>query len=235
MQERVRPTKVWMAAEEEDMANKMNVLTIEGQQFVVVSDGEACTEAYRNATQRIVHILKEPTDPSGLGKQLLDNIRADGTVKERLWKVTARRSYALQHNLPPWPSLDPTEFGEALRASAIVNLNDTFPCGQLSRSRSRYPELLRMAKQRWEHRKAELDGLGPSIVVCGGTYDITVRLLAESGETVSDEGDLFFRRGVPFVRAAHPSFSHKKHSVEYEDFQKVCRMALERHGILGRP
>lgn len=193
-----------------------------GQRLQLVQDGPICCEEYRASKVRVVHILKEATKSEGLGPALLSHIRPDGTVKWRLWKVTARRSYALQNGLPDWSSLCDTAMGAAFRASAIINLNDTIPLGEESRFATNTDAFVAIAKQRWPNRKQQLEALKPSIIVCGGTYDLICRLLAQDEpRCVQHEGFLFWK-GIPFIRAFHPSFRGKRHVVEYAAFRDLC-------------
>ncbi len=122
---------------------------IDGKQMLIVPDGLICRKSYERTGVRVVHILKEVTKPVGLGEMLLEHIRDDGSVEWRLWKVTARRSYALQNDLPQWCSLSTSTFGTALKSSAIINLNDTIPPGRDSRYRTNSDEFLQTAKERW--------------------------------------------------------------------------------------
>ena len=201
-------------------------IAIDGREFLVVPDGPVCNDDYRAAGVRVVHILKEATKSLGLGPALLEYVRSNGTVKWRLWKVTARRSYALQNGLPEWPALPEEAFGAALRASAILNLNDTIPPGEEKRFRSEDDEVLKMAKARWPARRQVLEALEPSVVVCGGTFGLMRSLLAESGETCRECDGYFVWKGIPFVYAYHPSFNSKSHSVEYEEFRERCRRII---------
>jgi hypothetical protein len=203
-----------------------STVTIDGQECVIVPDGPLDQDAYDKAPVKVVHILKEATKSDGLAGKLLENIRKDGTVKWRIWKVTARRSYALQNGLRPWDSLSPEAFGQAFRASAVLNLNDTIPCGKEDRFTSDTEGVARFAGLRWPDTREKITQLRPSVVVCGGTYELATRLFRDRGEAVQDQGDFFVWEGIPFIKAFHPSFWGRRHSDEYEEFRQRSLKAM---------
>lgn len=207
------------------MANSDEKVVIDGRELRIVPDGVVSRDAYEQADIRVLHLLKEATRGGRLGESLMGTVRSDGTVKWRLWKVTARRSCALQKHLPLWSELLAREYGAALKASAVVNLNDTIPFDEECRFTTNADDLMRIAGKRWPDRRAKIEQLRPSVIVCGGTYGFARALLDECSEKHEDMGGFFLWRGIPFVKAYHPSFRGKKHSVEYEEFRQRCLQA----------
>ncbi|MDP6849224.1 MAG: hypothetical protein QGI24_10605 [Kiritimatiellia bacterium] len=203
------------------MAAQRDKITINGKQLLLVPDGEVDKGEYASAKIRVVHVLKEATKCSGLGQALQETIRPSGTVKWRLWKVTARRSYAIQNRLPEWDELKmkTKEYGQAFKASAILNLNDTIPPGGKPRYTSKDKEVLALARLRWLNRKKRLMALSPSVVVCGGSYQLIRTLLSECDEKCEEKEKFFLWKGIPFIHAMHPSFRGKYHSEEYAEFR----------------
>ena len=197
---------------------------INGKRYHIIPDGAICKESYEKAPFRVVHVLKEATNPEGLAEMLLQNIRGNGTVKWRLWKVTARRSYCLQHRLPEWSTLDDHGFGQAFRSSAVINLNDTYPVGKKGRSATCDKDMMQMARLRWEYRRKLLEQLNPSVVVCGGAFRRVRELLAECGNCThhDDKKPFFLWNDIPFIYAYHPAFRKKAHACEYEEFRQRC-------------
>jgi len=215
------------------MGSKKGITLADGRRGEVIPDGAVCCKAYRAASIRVVHLLKEATHGGALGPDLLNTIYDNGTVKWRLWKVTARRSYALQNQLPNWSDLPANAFGDALRISAVLNLNDTIPYGVEGRYSSNDREVLAHALPRWEKRRAAILKLEPSVVVCGGTYRLTRRLLEEHGEQWEDRGETMLWQGIPLLGAYHPSFPGKKHEDEYEEFRQRCLGAKDIMNAIG--
>ena len=209
------------------MGNKKQITLADGERGEVIPDGAVCRKAYFNASIRVVHLLKEATHGGALGPNLLNTIYDNGTVKWRLWKVTARRSYALQNQLPDWSDLPADAFGHALRISAVLNLNDTIPYGVEGRYSSNDKEVLAHALTRWDKRRAAILELKPSVVVCAGTYRLTRQLLEEYGERWEDKGEAMLWEGIPLLKAHHPSFRRKRHEEEYEEFRQRCRGAKD--------
>lgn len=211
--------------------------------MIVIPDGEVDQARYwhNQAGRRVLHLLKEPTKPkrrapSEVPMGLPEIIRTcacqdDGTVKGRLWKVSARRSYAVKHGLPPWEQIKGKEqsFADAFLSSSVVNMNDTIP-PRTKRSRSSNRELLRAAKDRWDDRREKIISLKPDVVICGGTYWLLKRLLDEDNEPYETPDKAGARhivwQGIPFVYAYHPAFSNKKHPQEYGEFRSRCMAAL---------
>ena len=207
------------------MSRQRQTISFKGEPLTVIRDGRI-TEDYDTAVVRVVHVLREPTESTGLGSKLLAAVRDDGTMRGRIWSVTARRSYCLQHGAPLWGSLDKHRLGDAFRASAVINMNDTIPEGGGSRTTTNLKQLKEIALERWQNRKAKLLELSPSVVVCGGTYPLVRQLLGNDVARPDQMDDLFLWQGIPFVYAWHPSFRGRKHADEYGAFRKRCRRAL---------
>jgi len=208
--------------------------TIDGIQCKVIPDGAVNREAFERTAlkMKIVHLLKEATLDAGLGELLADSIREDGTIKWRIWKVTARRSHCLLYGFPTWESLDAKHFGEAFKQSAVVNLNDTLPVNNNSRFSTKHKEWIRFVSERWEQgrRKLILD-LNPDVIICGGTFETFMDLLGQTGSDLKlyDEFAIWnpgsHQNPVTVIKAKHPSF-RGKHSIEYEEFRLRCQKAL---------
>jgi hypothetical protein len=205
----------------------MATIRWQGNDLTIVPDGAVLKSAYDKTRVRVLHILREPTLSDGLGQELLGVIRPDGTVKWRIWKVTARRSYAIQQGLPKWRSLDGQRFGDALRTSAVVNLNDTISRAQEGRWTTNMQELCAFAQYRWPNRLKKIKSLRPDLIVCGGTWDLTKDLLQGSGEKVHEHEGYFIWNGTPCVYAYHPSFRGRSHEAEYNEFHKRCSAAMK--------
>jgi len=202
------------------------LIEIDGQKLRVVPDGAVNPSLYSSARVRVVHVLKEATTSAGLGEALAGCVREDGTVKWRLWKVTATRSYALQHGLPPWEDISARMLGGSLLASGVVNLNDTIPVGEEGRFTTEWERFSRLAKVRWAKRREKFLDLKPTVIVCGGTYGLMTRLLTECSEQIEPSDGFFLWQGVPCVQALHPSFRARKHRDEYEEFRQRCGRAM---------
>ena len=78
------------------------IRTIRGERYFRFSDGVLDNRAWRKASCRVLHLLKETTHPEGrIGKRLAKKISTEGRVPTRhptksqavhVWKVTALRS-----------------------------------------------------------------------------------------------------------------------------------------------
>lgn len=199
------------------------------QQLISVPDGTILERAYLSAGLRILHWMKEPTKSLGIGPNTLDDADLNtGYVKWRIWRVVARRTQALLLGLPAWENLVPRQFAQHLAAAAVLNMNDTIPSGVENRFTTNNRACLEMARSRWHVRRQKLLDLKPNIVICGGTFDMTKRLLHQTDEAYEDRGDSLVWQGIPFVRAYHPSFRCCKHVDEYEMFRRRCQLALDR-------
>lgn len=212
--------------------------------MIVIPDGEVEQDRYwdNKAGRRVLHLLKEPTKrilrpgselPLGLPEVIRDcACQDDGTVKGRLWKVSARRSYAVKSGLPPWEETEQEEhsFADAFLSSAVINLNDTIPLGTKKRPRSNNRELLKAAGPRWDDRREKIISLEPDVVICGGTYWVLKQLLASNNEPYEPPPKAGARhivwQGIPFVYAYHPAFFNKKHPQEYGEFRSRCMAIL---------
>ena len=202
-------------------------ITINGTKCQIIPDGWIKKNDYESSPTKIVHLLKEATHGEGLGPELLENIRGNGTVKYQLWKVTARRSYCFFHDFPEWSDLHSTEFGEAFRQSAVVNLNDTLPIGTNARYATDYNQWIKFVFKRWSNgRRDLLLELAPDVIICGGTFETLIDLLKKANEPLvhSEQNEHAFwtpknrDKSILILKAKHPSF-RGKHSVEYEEFR----------------
>lgn len=202
----------------------------ESAELQIVPDG-VITPDFRKL--RVVHILKEPTNncwEDGLAGAARASLQ-DGCVSAGLFRVTAYRSCAARsilegrNGVPKWDQLiaDSGRWADALRASAILNLNDTIPAGVKNRSTSTDPALLQSARPRWPHFVKRLMALQPRLVICGGTTHVLKMLLAENRIAVTPGGDgVFVWNDVPFVTAYHPS--HRRSRRREYDEQFAPRM-----------
>lgn len=91
-----------------------------------VDDGPIDANAYRKASIRVLHLLKQPTEytPSlpALFREKMEEDDASTLIKR-----VAERSYCIQNNGVDWQALDSlskTELGNALFQSAVVNLQN---------------------------------------------------------------------------------------------------------------
>ena len=213
-------------------SNKRRIVSWRGRKLSLVPDGPIDPEAFDRAEIRVLHVLKEPTMDDSVIRCVRTSILANGTImaKPCLWKVTARRSYALQQGLPGWTEVKEREnlYGPALASSAVVNLNDSIPpgtgLGTRKRTRTALRTLADVARWRWPNRKAMIESLSPTVGICGGR-DAHVVLRMLLGELAEDHEGFFVWNGIPFINCYHPGFRAKKHEEEYAMFRNRCRAA----------
>jgi len=213
-------------------SNERRTVSWRGEKLSLVPDGPINREAFDRAEIRVLHVLKEPTIDDSVIRCVRDSICPNGTVKgsPSLWKVTARRSYALQHGLPGWTEVKEREnlYGPALASCAVVNVNDSIPPGTGVGTRKRSSTAARtlpdVARWRWPSRKAMIESLSPTVGICGGR-DAHVVLRRLLGDLAEDHDAFFVWNGVAFINCYHPGFRAKKHEEEYAMFRNRCRAA----------
>ena len=173
----------------------------------VVVDGPIDPGKYMEASLRVLHLLKQPTEYN----QSLPRLFLD-LIAEQQWSTlmvrVAQRTYSLQHKGASWyetPDKDKPALAEALKASAVVNLDN-------SRFKKNTPpeELAQMAKDNLPRWRGVILECRPNVVVCGGTFDVVWKALGESKiwDTFSTGMQYFPDPGNPavlYIQMPHPS------------------------------
>ena len=196
-------------------------------------DGAIEPELYKDekTKYKIVHLLKEPKGKTK-HNSIVEAIRrndindADGTVKGKQHKVTARRSYCILNKFPSWLDICKKEnmFADALKRSAIVNLSPE--PGDKSTSGKRLERLAKEGKPWWYDQKLK-EELKPTIVICGGTFKAAIRQIAGASDKLQHAStgmDYFMDEelGAVFLDCWHPAF-RSRHPVEYCYFRESCK------------
>lgn len=140
-----------------------------------VKDGPNNEERYREASLKIIHLLKQPTRDSGSLPELVRGIVRDNKLGRKFMYRVAQRSFGLLNNFAPWKkACDQSDeaLGKALLQSGIVNIvNDQ--CAS-STPKSSLFELAEKYKERWYR---QIRNWQPELVVCGGTFDAIIQVL----------------------------------------------------------
>lgn len=193
----------------------------------LLSDGAIDSKRYEQASPRVVHLLKQgvrrqrPTYASSLGTMIRDEFDADPDSMVKIWKVTARRTFALAFGLPEWGRIVGLSVREALwpalLSTAIVNVIKT-PGDRYTPDAILTTEVSRYAKR----VRAQLRRLDPDFVLCGGTFDVLhSQILHSTGEatlTTLCGGRYLCHGRTIFVDCYHPA--HRlPHHVEYAFFR----------------
>jgi hypothetical protein len=190
----------------------------------LVEDGYICKKLYEKEICKIVHLLKEPTEPNeNLSQVIEDKVIKDGKIGGRIFKVVARRSYCIQNGFPTWCELEGKEgeFVDALRKSAVVNI---IPIpGGTNTPNKKLKQLATEWKHRWYDEK--LKQLKPRVVICGGTFWVVVKTLDRASLVKTIQTGMQYlvdpELGTVFLDCWHPSF-RRKHAVEYCYFCASC-------------
>jgi hypothetical protein len=198
-----------------------------------VEDGPLDPNKYRESQIKVLHLLKEPTEPN---KSLRDALEKSG-VSGPFWKVTAIRSYFIDNfwktkNKLTWKNiktLTDEDLYKAVLNSAIVNVSKIRGGREISPAR-----LLEFAKENfnmWFIK--QLQEYKPHIVICGGTYDVVVKQCIKKGISIEEDeistGMKYFKTiGAFFLDCWHPSFYKCKQCIGYTYFAESVAALFEK-------
>ncbi len=156
---------------QEPSTNKENVIP-------VVEDGPNCPEKYKNATPRILHLLKQPTmgppdQPLSLPELVQKIVKVNegserSDIGRKMMYRLAQRSYGIQNGFSSWEKVadrDDATIGDALLSSAIVNIKNDKYSGTTKPN-----DLYEWAKTEFTKWHGRVEEFNPQIVLCGGTF-----------------------------------------------------------------
>lgn len=171
-----------------------------------VQDGPIDPKKYAQASVKILHLLKQPTEYNRSLPELFRELMAKEDWPT-LMRRTAERSFCILNGGPSWREVLKARYSgleSAMLCSAVVNVvNDQF---RASTDVDKLYDLAKTQKARWH---GQIRKYKPDIVVCGGTFNPAWKALEKPEYYTTSAGmEYFFDPGLVgciYIEMPHPS------------------------------
>ena len=172
-----------------------------------VIDGPNDEKMYEKARPKVMHLLKQPTMYNPSLPELVQRIVRENKLGKKFMYRLALRSYGLLNSFAPWNQVSEQEekiLGEALLASAIVNLaDDEFAPNTPSE------KVYEWATRNLNHWHGQITKWRPRFIICGGTFDAVWKALDKPEWFTASTGMEYFNdrevEGCTYLDAPHPT------------------------------
>ena len=197
---------------------EVNDLLLDGTGSTIVYGGVCDQDTYQGDVINgigTLFLLKEVNDPNGKSAwSLVDHIRNQASCKSdspdkhyefyRLWKNVARWMRLILKPDQNFIDLADDDLRAALIHIAAINVNKA-PGNPSSNAKVLLHHL--DASANCEVLLREIDILAPRLVVCGGTFDLAVKLLGVEAPKLLSNGARYFKlEKRVFLEAPHPAW-----------------------------
>jgi len=210
----------------------------EGREYYCLADGIVSNDHWAKSPVRVINLLKQPKESEhwlarGAWEKAEDVARGASSCpgqRRNLWANIMRWNAAAKRVLSgeavSWPDFEgvsgpSAELADALRSSALFNLDDTYPIGLYRRASRDHRQFAKMALHCADRQIPRIlratwpDGNNPNlpcvVLCCGaGIYRLFGELVATRGAEVSKDRLLVPKQGYcgrecPVIDWYHPS------------------------------